>query len=167
MHIRTFVMAVVLGFSGISAVMAQSSPTAAPTARQNDFPPVGLAFGENMQVNLLNQAANAAGGTAASCTGTVSFLDATGKVIDKTGGPFTVAAGQIQAITLHGTDVNASMGSRAEIRVQVSLTITRGTPCSLAESLETFDSSTGATHVYQTATAGGPIPFLLNVIGRD
>ena len=163
MRTHRLVMAMVLALSGISAATAQSAPTAAPATRLINFPPAGLAFGETMQVNLLNQAANPAIGTAASCTGTVSFLDASGKELAKSGGNFTVAAGAIQSISLLGTAVNASMGSRAEIHAVVSLTIARGTPCSLVESLETFDSSTGATHVFLTGPAASAIPFLLSL----
>ena len=79
-------------------------------------------------------------------------------------GTFTVAAGDTQSISLLGTAVDASMGSRAEIRAVVSLTITRGTPCSLVQSLETFDSSTGATHVYLTASIAST---LASIFSRD
>jgi len=161
MSVHRFLMVLTLSLSGISAVMAQpSAPT--PTARQSSFPPVGLAFTETMQVNLFNQAANPPNGTAASCTGTVSFLDENGKAIPKSGGNFTVAAGDTQSISLLGTVVDASMGSRAEIRAVVSLTVTRGTPCSLVQSLETFDSSTGATHVYLTASIASTLDSIFS-----
>lgn len=91
MSVHRFLIVLTLGLSGISAVMAQpSAPT--PAARQSSFPPVGLAFSETMQVNLSNQAANPTSGTAASCTGTVTFLDSSGKEISKSGGTFTVPA---------------------------------------------------------------------------
>jgi hypothetical protein len=151
MSVHRFLMVLSLSLCGISAAMAQpSAPT--PVARQSSFPPVGLAFSETMQLNLFNQSANPSDGTAASCTGTVSFLDSNGKEIPKSGGTFTVAAGATQSISLLGTVVDASMGSRAEVRAEVSLTVTRGTPCALVQSLETFDSSTGATHVYLTGS---------------
>ena len=161
MSIHKFLMVLTLSLSGISAVMAQpSAPT--PAARQSSFPPVGLAFGETMQVNLFNQAANPSNGTAASCNGTVSFLDANGKEIPKSGGTFTVAAGDTQSISLLGTAVDASMGSRAEIRAEISLPVTRGMPCSLLQSLETFDSSTGATHVYLTGTIASTLASIFS-----
>lgn len=160
-----FLMALTLGLSGISALVAQPAAPA-PAERQFSFPPVGLAFGETMQINLFNQAANAPNGTAASCAGTVSFLDQNGKEIPKSGGNFAVAAGDTQSITLLGTAVDASAPARAEIRAVVSLTIAQGTPCSLVQSLETFDSNTGATHVYLTGpVTAGPIP--VSIFSRD
>jgi hypothetical protein len=165
MSIHGFLMVLTLGLSGISALMAQP-PTPAAGTRQFSFPPVGLAFVETMQINLFNQAASAPNGTAASCIGTVSFLDLNGKEIPKSGGNFTVATGDTQSITLLGTAVNTSLGARAEIRAVVSLTIAHGTPCSLVQSLETFDSSTGATHVYLTGPVTvGPIPA--SIFSRD
>lgn len=162
MSVHRFLMVLTLSLSGISVAMAQTPAPNAAT-RQSSFPPVGLAFSETMQVNLFNQAANAPNGTAASCTGTVSFLDLNGKEIPKSGGTFTVAAGDTQSISLLGTVVDASMGSRAEIRAEISLTITRGTPCSLVQSLETFDSSTGATHVYQTASIASTVASIFSL----
>jgi len=159
---QRFLIVLTLGLSGISVALAQT-PAPTPAARQSSFPPVGLAFSETMQVNLFNQAVNASNGTAASCTGTVSFLDANGKEIPKSGGTFTVAAGDTQSISLLGTVVDASMGSRAEIRAEISLTITRGTPCSLVQSLETFDSSTGATHVYLTGSIASTVASILSL----
>lgn len=165
MSIRRYLMTLSLGLCGISALLAQP-PTSAPPTRQFNFPPIGLAFGETMQVNLFNQAVNAENGTAASCTGTVSFLDQNGKEIPKSGGNFTVTAGDTQSIALLGTAVEASTGSRAEIRAVVALNFVHGTPCSLVQSLETFDSSTGATHAYLTGpVAGGPVLGL--GFGRD
>src|SRR5579862_10503 len=113
MSVHRFLIVLILGLSGISTVLAQPSAIT-PAARQSSFPPVGLAFSETMQVNLFNQASIAPNGTPASCTGTVSFLDANGKAIPKSGGTFTVAAGDTQSISLLGTVVDASMGSRAE-----------------------------------------------------
>ncbi len=163
MSVHRFLIVLTLGLSGISAVMAQpSAPT--PAARQSSFPPVGLAFSETMQVNLSNQAANPTSGTAASCTGTVTFLDSSGKEISKSGGTFTVPAGATQSISLLGTAVDSSVGSRAEIRAEISLTVTRGTPCSLVQSLETFDSSTGATHVYITGSIASTVASIFSLL---
>ena len=165
MSIRKYLMLLTLSLGGVSALLAQP-PTPTPPARQFNFPPVGLAFGETMQVNLFNQAANSSNGTAASCTGTVSFFDATGTEVPKSGGNFTVAAGDTQSITLLGTAVDTSTGMRAEIRAVVSLTVAKGTPCSLVPSLEIFDSTSGATHAYLNGNAaGGPVPAL--GFGRD
>jgi len=157
MSTHKFLMTVIFS-SGMSALLAQ---TATPVMRQSSFPPVGVALTETIQVNLYNQAAATTNGTAPSCTGSVSFLDATGKAISGAGGNFTVAAGQTQSISLLGSKANTSSttGSRAEIRAQISLTSTHGTPCSLIDTLETFDSTTGATHVFLVGSPVNEIPF--------
>lgn len=166
MSIYRLIATLTLGLSG--TLLAQPPTTPTSVTRQFSFPPVGVALTETIQVNLFNQAANAANGTAASCTGTVSFLDAKGNAIAKSGGPFTVAAGDTQSINLLGTAANTATttGSRAEIRAVVSLTLAHGTPCSLVESLETFDSGTGATHVFVTGNSMGALPIAA-AIGRD
>ncbi len=158
MSIRKFLMTVILGASGVSALLAQSTTA---VTHQSSFPPVGVALTETIQVNLFNQAAAANNGTAASCTGSVAFLDATGKAISGAGGTFTVAAGVTQSISLLGSKANTSSttGSRAEVRAQISLTSTHGTPCSLVDTLETFDSTTGATHIFLVGSPLNEIPF--------
>lgn len=161
MTICRFLAIAVLGLSAGIAVWAQPTTMPTPAARVVGFAPVGVALTENMQVNLYNQASNPASGTAASCTGTVSFLDATGKAIAGTGGPFTVAAGQTQSIVLTGAKANTSTttGSRAEVRAVISLTTMHGTPCSLVDSLEIFDATTGASHVYLQGNVLSEIPI--------
>jgi hypothetical protein len=51
-------------------------------------------------------------------------------------------------------------GLRTEIRGVVTLTITSGVPCELETSLETYDTTTGATHVHLAQSGGfeGPGP---------
>ena len=160
MSVHKFLLTMVLGAGGVSAVWAQPSANGTRTA---SFAPVGVALTETMQVNLFNQAASNGNGnsTAPSCTGTVSFLDSTGKAIAGTGGNFTVGAGQTQSISILGSKANSATttGSRAEIRAVVALTSTHGTPCSLVDSLETFDSTTGATHVYVLGSIFNELPF--------
>jgi len=151
-------LTIVLGAGGVSMVSAQPSTM---TTRQASFPPVGVALTETMQVNLFNQDAPATTGTAPSCTGSISFVDSTGKAIAGTGGNFTVAAGQTQSISILGSkaSTNTSTGARAEVRAVVTLNSVHGTPCSLVDSLETFDSTTGATHVYLLGSVLNVIPF--------
>ncbi|HLG98312.1 MAG TPA: hypothetical protein VKX49_18495 [Bryobacteraceae bacterium] len=163
-----FRLLMILGLSGITALVAQP-PTPTPVTREIAFPPVGLAAMETMQVNIANTAANAASGTAASCTGSVSFLDSTGKAIAGTGGTFTVASGVTQSMTLLGSKANTTTtnGSRAEVRVVISFNMTRGTPCALADSLETFDPTTGFTHVYLTGGTVGSLPVPVAVLPRN
>lgn len=162
MSINKMLLTIVLGASGVSAIWAQ---TPVMTTKQASFAPVGVAMTETMQVNLFNQAAAATTGTAPSCTGSVSFVDATGKAISGAGGSFTVAAGQTQSISILGSKANTSTstGARAEIRVVVTLTQVRGTPCSLVDSLETFDSTTGATHVYLLGSVLNEIAFPISL----
>lgn len=55
---------------------AQTTTTTGTTrTRVADFAPIGLAVGETLQINVANTAANptAAGATAQSCTGALSF----------------------------------------------------------------------------------------------
>jgi len=158
MSMHKIFLTIVLGASGVSMLSAQTSAT---VMRQASFPPVGVALTETMQVNLFNQAAAATTGTAPSCTGSVSFIDSTGKAIAGTGGNFTVAAGQTQSISILGSKANSSTstGARAEVRAVVALNSVRGTPCSLVDSLETFDSTTGATHAYLLGSVLNEIPF--------
>ena len=158
MFVRNIFSIIVLAVGGVTAVLAQPSTT---TTRQVSFAPVGVALTETMQVNLFNQAAATNNGTAPSCTGSVSFVDATGKAIAGTGGNFTVASGQTQSVSVLGTKANTSTttGSRAEVRAVITLNVVHGTPCSLVDSLETFDSTTGATHVYLLGSVLNEIPF--------
>jgi hypothetical protein len=159
MSVRNIFSIIVLAVSGVTAVLAQPPTT---TTRQVSFAPVGVALTETMQVNLLNQATAASNNsTAPSCTGSVSFLDATGKAIAGTGGNFTVASGQTQSLSILGTKANTSTttGSRAEVRAVITLNVVHGTPCSLVDSLETFDSTTGATHVFLLGSILNEIPF--------
>lgn len=158
MSIHKIILTIVLGAGGVSMLSAQTSTT---LMREASFPPVGVALTEEMQVNLYNQSAPATTGTAPSCTGSVSFVDSTGKAIAGTGGNFTVAAGQTQSISILGSkaNTNTSTGARAEVRAVVTLNSVFGTPCSLVDSLETFDSTTGVTHVYLVGSVLNEIPF--------
>ena len=163
MSAHKLLLTIVLGISGVSMLSAQPSTA---TTRVASFPPVGVALTEGMQVNLYNQAPAVTTGTAPSCTGSVSFVDATGKAIAGTGGNFTVAAGATQSISILGTKANTSTttGARAEVRAVVTLNSVRGTPCSLVDSLETFDATTGATHVYLVGSVINEIPFPISFL---
>jgi len=133
---------------GAAVVMpAQILSTASAPARQFSFLPVGLASSETAQINVVNLASNSASGTAASCTGTVSFLNTSNVTI----GPvtsFTIATGETSSVTLPYSATGGS-GARVLIRGVVLLTETKSTaaPCVLQTSLETFDTSTGVTHL--------------------
>jgi hypothetical protein len=120
-------------------------PTTYP--HNSAFPPVGLAFSETARINVANTAVNPASGTAASCTGTISFNGATGAAVE-TPVKFTVTAGQIYSTDLTAAKLGVINGTRAEFIASVQLTLTPKTPCSLTISLETFDAVTGVTHLY-------------------
>ena len=134
--------------------MAQTTTT---TTRSFTIGPVGVGSTETIQVNIANLATNSANGTAASCTGSIAFNNATGTAIG-TATTFTVTANQIFSASLPFSRIAAS-GVRAEVLGVISLTTSSTantrTPCSLHYSLETFDTATGATHVHVTGVADG------------
>jgi len=112
--------------------------------------PLGLGSTETLRVDLTNVAttiaATTSAATTASCTGTVSFLNASGAAIG-TAIPFTVASGVTFPVNL--AFMNAGFtGNRGELRVVIALTRTPGVPCQLETSISTFDTSSGATHLY-------------------
>ena len=122
--------------------------------RDYNFPPVGLASTETAQVNLLNlatAASTATGTTAAApaCTGTITFANSSGKTIGSATS-FTTTGSQIFSTELTFSQL-AATGTRGEFTASVQLTSSATvarTPCSLDVSLEAFDTTTGATHVY-------------------
>jgi hypothetical protein len=133
--------------------------------RDYAFPPVGLANSETAQVNLVNiaPASTTAGATAPACTGTVTFANASGKTIG-TPASFTTTGSQVTSMQLTFSQLDPS-GTRGEFLASVQLTtaFSQAARCELVFSLETFDSSSGVTHVYLgnsstgTALTGFPI----------
>jgi hypothetical protein len=136
---------------------AQTSTTSGTVTQTTNTPPVGLASSETAQINIVNTASASSSGTAASCTGTISFLNASGTVIG-TATPFTIASGVITSVSLPFAKAGVT-GTRTEIRGEITRTYTlnSGVPCSLEATLETYDASTGATHVYLTNIAAGAV----------
>jgi len=137
----------------ISAASAQTTTTPSTVTRQSSFPPAGLASSETMQVNVANIATASPSGTAASCTGTISFINSSGTTIG-TAASFTLASGHGSSASLPYSQAGAG-GTRAEIRGVVAVTATPGSgvPCALVSSLETYDTSTGVTHVFLAGPA--------------
>ena len=131
----------------VAAVTAMGQTTT-PTTRSASLPPVGLASSETAQISVVNTASASSSGTAASCAGSISFVNAAGTAIG-TASAFTVTSGQTFSKPLPYSTTAAS--GRTIVRGVVSLTIpaTSAPPCSLSIVLETFDTATGATHVYQ------------------
>jgi hypothetical protein len=114
--------------------------------RDYNFPPVGLASSETAQLNVVNIAqANAANSTP-SCTGTINFANASGTAIVKPVS-FTTTGSQISSTQLTFSQLQLASGEvRGEFVASVQLMSAAG--CALVFSLETFDSTTGVTHVY-------------------
>jgi len=129
-----------------SAIALAQTTTTGTVTRQSTSPPIGLASSETIQVNLTNTASSSSSGTAASCTGTVAFLTASGATIGSAAS-FSAAGGQTASVSLPFSKSGAA-GTRTEIRAAVSVTFTSEVPCSIVTSLETFDTTTGVTHVY-------------------
>ena len=153
----------------VSPVWSQIATPILPVSgtRNYVFPPVGLASSETASITVANTAtassSPAATGTAPACTGTISFSNANGVI--GTPASFTVGSGGLQTVTLSFASAGLT-GNRGEIQGRVSLATSSATsstapaPCSLMLSLETYDSTTFATHaVLSNATmvlAGAP-----------
>jgi hypothetical protein len=127
--------------------LAQTTSTGTVT-ETTDTAVFGIAGSETAQINLVNTATASSSGTAASCTGTISFVNASGAAIG-TATTFTIASGVISSVSLPFAKVGVT-GTRAEVRGVITRTVTlnSGVPCSLQASLEVYDTSTGVTHVY-------------------
>ena len=138
--------------------LAQTSTSTGTVTQTTNTPVVGLASSETAQINVVNAAAASSSGTAASCTGTISFLNASGTAIG-TATSFTVGSGVINSVSLPFAKVGVT-GTRTEIRGVITHTVTlnSGVPCSLEATLETYDTSTGVTHVYLSNVAAGNVP---------
>jgi hypothetical protein len=166
-------LTIMAGAAAQSALaQAPFATTTPPTVTRNSsFPPVGLAASETMQVNVANQAENPTTVTstspAASCTGSISFFNAAGTPIG-TSTSFTVTAGETQSVTMTLAKAGITGTTRAEIRAVIQSTITEGRdtpPCSLASSLETYDTTLGVTHVYlpgpASSSSTGPVVAII------
>jgi hypothetical protein len=137
--------AMLLSALAAGPLLAQTTTT--PSARQYGFAPIGLGSTETAEVIVVNTAANSSSGTAASCTGSISFYNASGAVIGSAT-PFTVTSGQIATARLPFAS-SGGTGTHTVIRAVVSVTPPTASPrppCSLVFSLDTFDTSTGAIH---------------------
>lgn len=124
-----------------------------PTPNLN-YPPVGLGSTETMQVNITTQPSLLSGvaiaiPVPAGCSGTVAFLNQAGTAIEPATG-FTISDGQTFSAALPFAKAGIA-GIRGQVRVQITITpptVNSPLPCTLQSSLETFDSVSGATHVY-------------------
>ncbi len=158
MTIQRFLFAFLALGCGVSGAFAQYSTTttgsAAPYTPQINFPPVGLATTETAQINVANLAANSSSGTAASCTGTITFIDAAGATVGSAS-TFTVTAAQTYSASLPYTSTGSA--GRTVIRGQVTWTAptsSTSAPCNLQASFETYDTSSGVTHLLLGGAGG-------------
>jgi hypothetical protein len=154
MHFRAYAQFLIAASLWAGTALAQhSSGTATPVTQNFNLPVVGLASTETAEINVVNLAPATSSGTAASCTGTIAFYNASGSAIGSATS-FTTATGQISTATLPYSDTGAS--GRTNIRGVIALTQTPGSgvPCSLAYSVETYDSGTGVTHVHVGGGSG-------------
>jgi hypothetical protein len=138
-------------FSLAAVAMAQSGATVTRTYL------VGLGSAETAQIAVVNLANAPASGPAASCTGSIAFFNAAGAAIG-TATAFTLGTAQVASARLPFASAGAS-GVRALIRGVVTVTRTTGSgvACTPAATLDTFDSSTGATnHRYAGEEAISP-----------
>jgi hypothetical protein len=147
------------------AAMAQTTTTGTIT-RESNLPAVGLAPSETAQVNVVNLATASSSGTAASCSGTIAFVNGSGATIG-TATPVTVTSGEIKSASLPFSMTGAA--SRTEIRAVLTLTETSGSgvPCALSSSFETYDTASGVTHVYVVNAEAGPYgPIVQPTLGH-
>jgi hypothetical protein len=145
---------ITISFVATGSILSLFAQTSTTGTRTITLPPAGLGSTETARINVVNVASNSSSGTAASCTGTISFLNSAGSVIESAT-PFTLTSGQMSFASLPFSSAGLS-GVRGEIRGEIELTITSGVPCGLSFSFETFDTGTGATHIYLASPVGGP-----------
>lgn len=135
-----------LAFAAAMTGSALAQTTTSTRTSSYSFPLVGLASTETIGVNLINLAANTTSGTAASCTGTVAFVNSSGTTIG-TATPFTLTADTATSVTLAFS--NSGLTSpRGLIRAVLTSTDTSNVPCALSTTLNTYDTTTGVTHVF-------------------
>jgi hypothetical protein len=137
-------------FLALAAMAGSALAQTTTTTRTSSysFPLVGLASTETIGVNLINLASNPTTGSAASCTGTVAFVNSSGTTIG-TATPFTLAADAASSVTL-AFSTSGLTSPRGLIRAVLTTTDTSNVPCALSTTLNTYDTTTGVTHVFLT-----------------
>jgi hypothetical protein len=135
-----------LAFAAAMTGSALAQTTTTTRTSSYSFPLVGLASTETIGVNLINLAANTTSGTAASCTGTVAFVNSSGTTIG-TATPFTLTADAATSVTLAFSSSGLT-SLRGLIRAVLTSTDTSNVPCALSTTLNTYDTTTGVTHVF-------------------
>jgi hypothetical protein len=177
---KTVLALVAVPFVVVVSAFGQTTFTNAIYTTTSTLPPVGLASSETAQVNVVNTAnvsvaylGSVSASTTPSCTGSIAFLDAKGLPIG-TATTFTIGSGQISSVALPFAKAGAS-GLRTVIRAEIVTTVTVPAPspgpvagpnipatpvlpaCALQSSFETYDTTTGATHVFISGPAAAQI----------
>lgn len=115
-----------------------------------------------MNVLSVAQASSNSNAAAPACTGMITFANAAGAAIGSAIS-FATTGSQIYSKQLAFSDLSMT-GNRGEFvaTVQVTTSFPPKTPCAAVFSLETFDSSTGATHSFlsNSAAAAGVRPVV-------
>jgi hypothetical protein len=134
-----------VGFCASGAAVFAQLPATSPL----NLPVVGLASSETVQVNVVDLLQPSLDilpltSTPAACSGTIVFYNAAGSAI---GNPasFSLNAGQISWAALRYSDVSGGSGNARSV---VRATVTTTAPCSLNTNIETYDTTTGVTHVH-------------------
>jgi hypothetical protein len=170
--------------AGAGAAFGQST-TSTPIvfSRIVNLPPVGVGSTETLQITVLNAyqgltilppvtALPSLPGLPVlpllplptttptiTCSGTITLFDTAGTQIGSATS-FTAAAGQMASAKFSFGQL-ASSGPRVEVRGTVV------SQCSLAYSMETFDTSSGATHLFFSGSATPALPStLLGLLGQ-
>jgi hypothetical protein len=152
MLVRRFLLAAILACSFLSLALAQTT-----TTQNLTFPVMAVASSETAQINVLNTASSSSTTSTASCTGSMSFYDASGALIGSAAA-FTVTAGHIASaskayLALGGSGARVLVRGIVTLATTTSTTSTTTTPCSLGATMEVYDTLTGLTHDMVSAAA--------------
>jgi hypothetical protein len=152
--------AIALSLLAASAAGQSTAPDASPLP---SLPPTGLAPSETVQVNVANIAVSTSTGISASCTGSITFYNASGTAI---GTPATFSLGTRQMFSAPVPYASTGgTGARTVVRAEIALMATVAgfgiPPCALASSIEVYDTTTGVTHAF---AQGSPGQGLIGVI---
>jgi hypothetical protein len=155
-HTRTVTILIAAVCLLAATAVAQTTTTVTSDA---STPVVGLAGSETVQINVINTAAASPSGVAASCVGAITFYNSSGSAIGSATS-FSIGTGQV-----FSASTTSGKTTRVSVRGVVALTETlrSGVPCALATNIETFDTTSGVTHLHVDSASpavqqGGPGP---------
>ena len=164
---RTLPLLTTIFFAGVAAGQTPT-PTPLPAVIQS-IGPVGIAAGQTARLTVLNPPLPAPFATGIRCTGTLSFFSSSGDLLKSA--TVTVNPNNSASLDLKfETEVPSAAiaGPRAEIHASIAIPNSsqdnaQPAVCTLAPSLEIFDTITGKTTaiVTQTSTTGvrvRPVP---------